>query len=62
MNGSSNITSAIVPETRILAVSPIIPTFMDDEVRNAWMRDDEPPERTTGRRMTPGGFKTFEHQ
>lgn len=44
------------------AVSPIIPTFMDDEVRNAWMRGDEPPDRTTGRRMTPGGFKAFEHQ
>jgi selenocysteine lyase/cysteine desulfurase len=35
---------------------------MDDEVRNAWMRDDEPPDRTTARRMTPGGFKAFEHQ
>lgn len=44
------------------AVSPIIPTFMDDEVRNAWMRNDEPPERTTARSMTPGGFKSFEHQ
>jgi isopenicillin-N epimerase len=44
------------------AVSPIIPTFMDDEVRNAWMRNDEPPDRTTARRMTPGGFKAFEHQ
>lgn len=44
------------------AVRPIIPTFMDDETRNAWMRDDEPPERTTARRMTPGGFKTFEYQ
>jgi isopenicillin-N epimerase len=44
------------------SVSPIIPTFMDDEVRNAWMRDDDPPDRTTARRMTPGGFKAFEHQ
>ena len=44
------------------AVSPIIPTFMDDEVRNAWMRGDEPSDRTTARRMTPGGFKAFEHQ
>ncbi len=44
------------------AVNPIIPTFMDDEVRNAWMRDDEPSERTTARRMTPGRFKAFEHQ
>lgn len=44
------------------AVNPIIPTFMDDEVRNAWMRDDEPPDGTTAKRMTPGGFKAFEHQ
>lgn len=44
------------------AVNPIIPTFMDDEVRNAWMRNDDPPERTTAKRMTPGGFKAFEHQ
>jgi isopenicillin-N epimerase len=44
------------------AVSPIIPTFMDDEVRSAWMRDEQAPVRTTGRRMTPGGFKAFEHQ
>jgi selenocysteine lyase/cysteine desulfurase len=45
-----------------LAVNPIIPTFMDDEVRNAWMRNDDSPQRTTARRMTPGGFKAFEHQ
>ena len=44
------------------AVNPIIPTFMDDEVRNAWMRGDEPSDRITARRMTPGGFKAFEHQ
>lgn len=44
------------------ATNPIIPTFMDDEVRNAWMRDDEPPDRTTAKQMTPGGFKAFEHQ
>lgn len=44
------------------SVNPIIPTFMDDEVRNAWMLDNKPPERTTARSMTPGGFKSFEHQ
>lgn len=44
------------------SVSPIIPTFMDDSSRDAWLRDDEPPARTTAKRMTPGGFKTFEHQ
>jgi selenocysteine lyase/cysteine desulfurase len=35
---------------------------MDDEVRNAWMLDRKPPEHTTARSMTPGGFKAFEHQ
>ena len=44
------------------AANPIIPTFMDDEVRNAWMLDNEPPNRTTAKQMTPGGFKAFEHQ
>lgn len=44
------------------AVDPIIPTFMDDEVRNAWMLDRKPPVRTSARSMTPGGFKAFEHQ
>ncbi|HEX2271106.1 MAG TPA: aminotransferase class V-fold PLP-dependent enzyme [Pyrinomonadaceae bacterium] len=49
-------------ETAWNAVRPTIPTFMDDEVRNAWLRDDVPPAATTARRMTPGGFKTFEYQ
>ncbi len=44
------------------AVRPIIPTFMDDGVRNAWMRDGEPSDRVSGKRMSPGGFKAFEHQ
>ncbi|HEY0730259.1 MAG TPA: aminotransferase class V-fold PLP-dependent enzyme, partial [Pyrinomonadaceae bacterium] len=44
------------------SVSPIIPTFVDDASRDAWLRDDEPPARMTAKRMTPGGFKTFEHQ
>jgi isopenicillin-N epimerase len=44
------------------AVRPIIPTFMDDEVRNAWMLNHEPPDRVTARSVTPGGFKAFEHQ
>lgn len=44
------------------AVTPIIPTFMDDSVRNAWMQGEEPSDKSTARRMTPGGFKAFEHQ
>lgn len=31
------------------AVSPIIPTFMDDASRDAWLRDDEPPARARRR-------------
>lgn len=56
------VREAIERYRRVLDESPIIPTFMDDEVRNAWMQDRDPPERTTARRMTPGGFKAFEHQ
>lgn len=44
------------------SVRPTIPTFMDDASRDAWLRDDEPPARMTAKTMTPGGFKTFEHQ
>lgn len=43
-------------------VSPTIPTFMDDSVRSVWITGDEPSGKTTGRRMSPGGFKAFEHQ
>ncbi len=43
-------------------VIPTIPTFIDDGVRDAWIREEEPSGPTTGRRMTPGGFKPFEHQ
>jgi selenocysteine lyase/cysteine desulfurase len=44
------------------AVSPTIPTFMDSSVRRAWMAGEEPSGRTTGKRMSPGGFKAYEHQ
>lgn len=43
-------------------VSPTIPTFMDDSVRDAWITGDVVADQTTGKRMSPGGFKTFEHQ
>lgn len=41
---------------------PMIPSFVDDESWNAWVNDAEPPGATTAARMTPGGFKAFEHQ
>jgi selenocysteine lyase/cysteine desulfurase len=44
------------------AVKPTIPTFMDNSPRSAWIAGREPTGRTTGRRMSPGGFKAFEHQ
>ena len=43
-------------------VSPTIPTFMDNSVRDAWVLGEEVTGVTTGRRFSPGGFKPFEHQ
>lgn len=44
------------------AVSPTIPTFMDNTVRRAWIVGEQPAGQTTGGRLSPGGFKPFEHQ
>jgi isopenicillin-N epimerase len=41
---------------------PIIPSFTDDEVWSAWLAGGEPEGPVTAIRMTPGGFKAFEHQ
>lgn len=41
---------------------PMIPSFMDDASWNAWARRTDPPGPTTAARMSPGGFKPFEHQ
>jgi isopenicillin-N epimerase len=43
-------------------ITPTIPTFMDGSVREAWVLEEDPSGRTTGRRFSPGGFKAFEHQ
>lgn len=43
-------------------VRPSIPSFRDDASWRAWFRGEEPEGRTDGRRMTPGGFKPFEHR
>jgi isopenicillin-N epimerase len=40
---------------------PSIPSFIDDGSWEAWMSGDDPGP-TTAARMTPGGFKAFEHQ
>jgi selenocysteine lyase/cysteine desulfurase len=44
------------------SISPTIPTFMDPGVRRAWMEGKEPSGPNNGKRMSPGGFKPFEHQ
>lgn len=43
-------------------VNPTIPTFIDDGVRDAWITGVEIKGETNGKRMSPGGFKAFEHQ
>ncbi len=44
------------------ATRPTIPSFMDGSSWNAWARHEAPPGPTTATRMSPGGFKPFEHQ
>jgi isopenicillin-N epimerase len=41
---------------------PLIPSFTDDGTWSAWLEGDEPEGPVTASRMTPGGFKAFEHQ
>jgi selenocysteine lyase/cysteine desulfurase len=43
-------------------VRPSIPSFRDRASWRAWFRDEEPAGRADGARMTPGGFKPFEHR
>lgn len=43
-------------------LQPIIPSFMDQSSWTAWANGMEPPKETTASRMSPGGFKPFEHQ
>jgi isopenicillin-N epimerase len=45
------------------AVRPSIPSFTDDATWEAWLLGGAAPSGpTTAARMTPGGFKPFEHQ
>jgi isopenicillin-N epimerase len=41
---------------------PSIPSFVDDGAWQAWQTDDDKVGPTTALRMTPGGFKAFEHR
>lgn len=43
-------------------VQPTIPTFMDSSSWRAWAQGVPPEPPTTAARMSPGGFKPFEHQ
>ena len=41
---------------------PLVPSFSDMEVYNAWKEDRLPRGPTNANRVTPGGFTAFEHQ
>jgi len=43
------------------AVRPTIPSFVDGAAWEAWMEGEDPPGPSTASRVTPGGFKAFEH-
>jgi selenocysteine lyase/cysteine desulfurase len=43
-------------------LAPTIPSFSDGESWNAWASEREPNGPTSALRMSPGGFKAFEHQ
>src|SRR5205823_7646211 len=43
-------------------LKPLVPSFSDMEVYNAWKEDRLPRGPTNANRVTPGGFTAFEHQ
>jgi len=44
------------------ATEPTIPSFIEGASWEAWDRAEPPPGPTNAERMTPGGFKPFEHR
>jgi isopenicillin-N epimerase len=44
------------------AVRPTVPSFTDKEVWHSWIERRDPRGSSTAARVTPGGFKAFEHQ
>ncbi len=47
----------------LAATRPLIPSFSDDGVFTAWLQGlDAPPGSNDGERLSPGGFKAFEHR
>ncbi len=53
---------AAISERGLAATRPTIPSFDESEVFSAWYMRREPRGGNNGRRMTPGGFKAFEHR
>lgn len=54
---------AVFSSKALDALRPTVPSFTDDPAFGAWVQDrDQPEGENTGARMTPGGFKTFEHR
>ena len=53
---------AAISERGMTLARPTIPTFDDSTVFSAWYRREAPPAGNNGLRMTPGGFKPFEHR
>jgi selenocysteine lyase/cysteine desulfurase len=43
-------------------VHPTVPSFTDDEVWQSWLQNREPESPSSAARVSPGGFKPFEHQ
>lgn len=43
-------------------IDTVIPSFLDDGVFDAWITGRDPRGPTNGARLTPGGFKAFEHR
>ncbi|MCT7378402.1 aminotransferase class V-fold PLP-dependent enzyme [Chelativorans salis] len=53
---------AALSDRGLALARPSIPSFTDDAVFSAWLQEDgAPPGGNSGPRMTPGGFKPFEH-
>ena len=52
---------AAISERGLALTRPTIPTFDDSTVFSAWYRGEDAPPGNNGPRMTPGGFKPFEH-
>ena len=47
---------------RFGVLQPAIPSFLEDEVFNAWLGGQPPANPPTAARVTPGGFQAFEHR